>query len=189
MDRLFAEAYWRFGIQRENENTIWSPWMKNTICQGFGDLVGALIGLSTPGSTVPSGINGPLYIAVGEGVTNGSWDYPNVAPPVNKTDTHLVQEISRKAANVSGYRNAAPPAGAVQTYPTANHFDRPVYTASWTTSQALSTLGMREVGLFGGVGASTGGLLLNVLRHPFQLKTSTDPYTLTWEVEFKIVWE
>ncbi len=155
---------WRFGVVRPGRPPAWSPWSGNIVCDGYGQVVAALL-------TGVAGYAGVGYIALGAG--QAQWDALDLASyQPQGSEAQLEAELGRKAAQLVGYLTPDGLIGPALT-------NTPVWQAIWQTTELLNTA-LREAGLFGGQATNTAnsGQLLTLKRFRAIQKTAADPFTL-----------
>jgi hypothetical protein len=131
-----------------------TEWSCNTICDGLGILIAALL-------KGQSGYGTGVYWAVGAG--NG-WDIKNPPSP-SKSDTRLVAEIGRKAISTSNI-SFLDINGNVTATPT----NQILITASFGTNECNGD--WMEMGIFSGNATATlnSGTMINHKTHKLTLK-------------------
>jgi len=117
---------------------------------------------------------GILVLAVGSG--SPGWDLQN-PPPATAAQTQLVNEIERKTFTRSYYVDHAGSESLTRT----NIVD---YETTYEETEAVGPL--VEMGLFGGVGATTpgSGTMVNYHTFPVWNKPATSTLTIVWRLTF-----
>lgn len=121
-----------------------------------------------------SGISGIMTLAVGTG--DPGWDLQN-PPPATSAQTQLVNELERKVFERSYYVDDAGVESLTRT-------NRVAYETKYDETEAVGAL--VEMGLFGGVGATTPGAgdMCNYHTFPVWNKSSTSTLTISWLLTF-----